>query len=625
MRIPHWTFLPLLNFLFCAGLYAQETSTLLSAVKVGNEHRVDSLLSVDASFIEWRGQDHETLLHWAVEANDTLMASLLIERNADFNAADHYGWTPLHFAAGQGKTAMVKLLLKKAALSDPKSKTKWTPLHWAITGGHADIVKLLLAQGADAKTRSTSTLLKLNVGAKSLHGRGWGGTPLHEAARANHVDVAKLLIDAGAEIHDKDQYGRSPLHVAADRGSLEMAKHLIGLGADVTERSDEDYTPLMEAADLGYTEVMSLLIQNGADVNETVEPFGQNLLQYYIPNDTDKSVTQCLIENGANVNYRDKDGVTPLHIAAWWGRVADVALLLSAGADVNAADHAGGSALHWAAWNGRFDLIGILVDQGLKTKVGKLCELIMLGDSPGAKAWLEKNPAAAKGECTIPLLHWAVLFSGSELIEPLVSGGADVNASVKWEDTPFAYARYGPDRPEPDVQEEYGGIGTVYEHETDFPGELFGGETEVEDPKPLVGETALSLAVNRDRKEIVEALLENGARADLRTYGISTLGWAAARGYLELAELMLKAGAAVNELDELGYASIHRAVISGQLQLVQLLLKHQADPNLPTHFGQTALDLCGYPKNQKLENMILQRGGKYSKDLPQNKPDWPDY
>ena len=64
------------------------------------------------------------------------------------------------------------------------------------------------------------------------------------------------------------------------------------------------------------------------------------------------------LRNGANVNAKDEDGRTALHLAAFNGHADIVEALLRHGADVNAKDKDGYTALHWAATLGHAEVAG---------------------------------------------------------------------------------------------------------------------------------------------------------------------------------------------------------------------------------------------------------------------------
>lgn len=77
----------------------------------------------------------------------------------------------------------------------------------------------------------------------------------------------------------------------------------------------------------------------------------------------DPVVVGCLIDNGANVNETDKNGVTPLIEACYLGYSRTVKLLLENGADVNFKDNNGRTALMVASYQGHRELVRSLIEK----------------------------------------------------------------------------------------------------------------------------------------------------------------------------------------------------------------------------------------------------------------------
>ena len=74
--------------------------------------------------------------------------------------------------------------------------------------------------------------------------------------------------------------------------------------------------------------------------------------------------TAQLIHRGADVNYRNGDGETPLAFAAAWSQMPSLALLLSKKANPNVPDAAGGTALMLAAQHGTPEMVRLLLRHG---------------------------------------------------------------------------------------------------------------------------------------------------------------------------------------------------------------------------------------------------------------------
>jgi len=70
------------------------------------------------------------------------------------------------------------------------------------------------------------------------------------------------------------------------------------------------------------------------------------------------------LADGADVNAKDDEGMTPLHFAAYVGRREIAELLIAAGADVNATDKHVMTPLHKAAFVGHKEIAELLIAKG---------------------------------------------------------------------------------------------------------------------------------------------------------------------------------------------------------------------------------------------------------------------
>jgi len=208
----------------------------------------------------------------------------------------------------------------------------------AAASGDCRAARIALFLGADADAASRIGSSESRV------------TPLHCTAFGGHVDVARLLIARGADVGREDAKGWTPLHWAVSGGPQdadEMGAFPGMCGA-----------PAMDA----YVALARLLIEHGADVNAKDRQGGTPL--HRAASGGQVSLIDVLIEKGARVNATTAVGGTPLHSAARAGRLDAVRRLLAKGADVNARSARQRTPLHWAVEAGKREVARLLLTQG---------------------------------------------------------------------------------------------------------------------------------------------------------------------------------------------------------------------------------------------------------------------
>uniref|UniRef100_A0A673IN76 E3 ubiquitin-protein ligase HACE1 n=1 Tax=Sinocyclocheilus rhinocerous TaxID=307959 RepID=A0A673IN76_9TELE len=109
-----------------------------------------------------------------------------------------------------------------------------------------------------------------------------------------------------------------------------------------------------------HRSVSELLLNSKFDVNYAFGRVKRSLL-HIAANCGSVECLVLLLKRGANPNYQDISGCTPLHLAARNGQKKCMGRLLEFNADVNICNNEGLTAIHWLAVNGRTELLHDLV------------------------------------------------------------------------------------------------------------------------------------------------------------------------------------------------------------------------------------------------------------------------
>jgi ankyrin repeat protein len=120
------------------------------------------------------------------------------------------------------------------------------------------------------------------------------------------------------------------------------------------------------------------------------------------------------LEQGADIEAQDDQGMTPLHYAAWNGKLEVAKYLIEKGVNKEAQDESGYTPFHHAAWNGKLEVVKYLVEKGANKEAQD-----KFGNTP---------------------LHLAVEGEKLEVVECLIEKGANKEAQDKFGNTPLHLA-----------------------------------------------------------------------------------------------------------------------------------------------------------------------------------------
>lgn len=171
-----------------------------------------------------------------------------------------------------------------------------------------------------------------------------------------------------------DETGASPVHLAILSGSpdtvgvfvaagqTQKLKYLVSHPGHGSTRDQESRTPLMWAAALGKSDVLGSL--EGVELDAKDEQ-GYSALHIAVSQGLPASVA-ALVEMGADIKAGTKDGHTALLLATNLPDPGITSLLLRHGATTSQMDESSRTGLHLAAQAGRLQQVQLLLRAGAK-------------------------------------------------------------------------------------------------------------------------------------------------------------------------------------------------------------------------------------------------------------------
>lgn len=388
-----------------------------TAAAVGDAATVQRLLDGDRSLVSRLDPDGAVVpLLYAVseEIKVALGVSLeahlatvraLLDAGADPNAAaplpDVSDTIPaLYFPCVRGNVAVARLLLERGAKA-----TDGESLYHAAQHDHEECLELLVSFGADVSRGPAAygnTPLHFlaahapenRIADKAMRGLQWllahgadpnetskagaadnpqaGETPLHRAAAVGYgVEVLRGLVEHGARVDAERDDGATAYRLAVRIGNVSGAAYLASVGADPTLTPVDQ---LLGACATGRGEAARALVEANPGILASLGQSERDALGLAMTRG-DLDTVRLMVSLGWPLDQEGEWGGTPLHWAAWHGRVEMVRLLLAAGAPLNLRDSRyGSSPIAWCAHGSRYcerandddypAIVNLLIDAG---------------------------------------------------------------------------------------------------------------------------------------------------------------------------------------------------------------------------------------------------------------------
>ncbi len=499
------------------------------------------------------------------------------------NGKGHEIWDTIN-AAITGDVERIRALVDKSPSLVNCYYDYQTPLHLAVVNGHTDVAEYLLRHGANvavgnylfhdslvtsARDRQNRQLEELLIAAMRKRFPHYAPGPheiLSDVASGKQTAVRSKLSKSPEQVNVCAEDGNTPLHLAAKALNLDMAKLLLDHGADANSANKVGFKPIHVA----------LYRNNYWFHREDGWEFAESLLQHTEPNINlaatfgDLELVRDFLRSDPKLaNFCGSCNKRPISSAAVQGHVGIVQLLLDAGANPRLAEAnaPNGFALWAAAHGGHLDCAKLLLDAGA---------------SP-------HDPVESCGTA----------FSIAEGNEPMLE----------------LFRQYGRELKDPDPEEEDGldpVSGAIMRNDiAQLRRYLDETPSLVRNPAAFYGEGYLALAASRRLMEIVDLLLERGARVPDQ----SNWGSAYAFKHTDFARKLLEHGASPNHRNWLQRTILHEFAYRGDTEKVELLIEFGVDLNaIDMEYQSTPLGFAARGGRLEAVKVLLDAGA--NPDLP---------
>ncbi|MBP6299954.1 MAG: ankyrin repeat domain-containing protein [Arenimonas sp.] len=385
---------------------------------------------------------------------------------------------------------------------------------------------------------------------------------LNDFSRRFDEQLALYLLQQGAcPFSSATETSAPPLTIAVRLGWLRLTKALLELGVDANSTDNGGMTALHFAAQLGRLSFIDELIKHGA-VPEKRAISGQSALGLALIQGAQDCIAALTWVHWPLPGRRLRNSDLPSAVLA--KDIVAVKKLLGLGIDVNGFDQKGSTALIHASGQGLMDMVQLLIKHGADSKI------------------------AAQGGATA--LWAAISQAQTEILAVLLNEGADANQLVGGF-PPLNLACFSGSAEQASLLIEYGAqIETV--------------DSQAQNALHACAVYLSSEKARLDSVILVDVLIRAGvAYQDPDSLGLTPLHLLCGASLqkaqtlkegliLSALERLLQEPISIDCVDARGFTPLHHASARGFGQLIERLLKAGADKNRRDNLGRSAYDFA---------------------------------
>ncbi|MBF8150064.1 ankyrin repeat domain-containing protein [Winogradskyella sp. F6397] len=360
----------------------------------GNDALVDYLLKNDAktNITDDKGN---TIINFAAGSGqaNTKVYDRLIKHNADLiNKINPDGANALLLAAPSDKDfKLIKYFQSKGLDINSVDNSGNGIFNYVAKSGNTEILNSLLKQGikgtheafifaAHGMRRQPNDIgiykYLERVGLQPNVTNSKGETPLHILAyNSDNTEVLNYLLDKGLDVNQADHNGNTPFINAASRNKLEVVKRFAKNVKDINATNKKGESALALAVKGNATNTVAYLLEEGAKSN-SIDSDGNNLVYYVINSYSEKNKEEftkkldLLKSHGLDLTAVQKNGNNWFHLTVEKNSISLLKLALEFNQDINAKNKDGNTPLHLAALKATDDVVlKFLVKNGAKKEI----------------------------------------------------------------------------------------------------------------------------------------------------------------------------------------------------------------------------------------------------------------